>query len=239
MGVLAFYAKGFGLYSIGDGTPSCLCISDLSGQISVFGRGWKRLQTSDPLEKSSLHIYLAVFWIFKILHVFKNQETIVPPKKLKDPASLTSYSMWLPLAEANWWRSNLDCVWALQVALIPLLFVSLPTLSPNKWGHLSSGSLHTFLTAKKCFSILMSVSKVGKWKIDQEDHVLPAKWERVFPFLHWHASLIHNAWLWAWHLSLQLLLPKSSALTDGLLEDGFHEAKLEAGKTIGWWLGCR
>lgn len=41
MVVLAFCAKGLGLYSTGDGTPSCLCINDLSGQISVFGRGYK------------------------------------------------------------------------------------------------------------------------------------------------------------------------------------------------------
>lgn len=60
MVVLAFCAKGLGLYSTGDGTASCLCINDLSDQISVFGRGWKRLQISDLLKKSSLHMYLAV-----------------------------------------------------------------------------------------------------------------------------------------------------------------------------------
>ena len=35
MVVLAFCAKGLGLYSTGDGTASCLCINDLSDQISV------------------------------------------------------------------------------------------------------------------------------------------------------------------------------------------------------------
>lgn len=113
MGVLAFCAKGLELYSIGDKTPSCLFMWFIWSS-QCFWKRLEELQISDPLEKSSLHIYLAVFWIFKILHVFKNQETIIPPKKLKDPASLTSYSMWLPLVEANWWRSNLDCVWALQ-----------------------------------------------------------------------------------------------------------------------------
>lgn len=40
MVVLAFCAKGLGLYSQGMEHPH-ICIDDLSGQINVFGKGYK------------------------------------------------------------------------------------------------------------------------------------------------------------------------------------------------------
>lgn len=103
-------------------------------------------------------------------------------------------------------------------------------LSPmnDKSGHLSPGLQHILLIVKKYFSALMSVWKVGKWKTDQEDH--------VFLVL---ACFTHSQYLpEAWNLSLQPLL-LWTAWTDGLMEDRFHGAKLEAGRTVGWWLWSR
>lgn len=184
MVVLTFCAKGLGLYSIGNGTPSCLCIDDLSGQINVFGRDYKLVTFWKNLVYICIWQYiefLKFFMYLKIRRLFFLQKI--------ERSSIPDFLFHLAsMAEANWWLSNLDCMWALQVALIPLLFVSLPTLSPNKRGHLSSGSLHIFLIAKKCISIPISVSKVGKWKIDQEDRALQAKWERQY-FLSYTSKL--------------------------------------------------
>ena len=115
-----------------------ICIDDLSGQINVFGKGYKLVTFWKNL------VYICIWQcieFFKFFMCLKIRRLYFLQKI--ERSSIPDFLFHLAsMAEANWWLSNLDCMWALQVALIPLLFVSLPTLSPNKWGHLSSGSLH-------------------------------------------------------------------------------------------------
>lgn len=133
--------------------------------------------------------------------------------------------------------SHLEQTWALQVAIISPLPVSLPMLSPHECGHLSSSLKHIFLMVKIYFFVFMSTwvqstfgksGKVNKQKV----YMLQEKRKRYFlPYSSLLFSLTRPAW--SWTLCMQPLLP-GTAQAARLMENGFFGTELEAGRTVRW-----